>query len=101
MRMEDPPEVSRRLGAGFFATSNHPLGRVDSGLLAFGLRLGPAFRCGSVSRFAGLLGRPSRALAACLLLLVTAGCEEAIAPPPDLGAYFTLWGALDPSADDH
>ena len=68
MRIEDPPEVSRRLGAGFFATSSHPLGRVDSGLLAFGLRLGPAFRCGSVSRFAGLPGRPSRALAraACL-----------------------------------
>jgi len=42
------------------------------------------------------------AFATCLLavaLVVLSGCEEEIARPPDLEAFYTLWGAFDPASD--
>lgn len=33
------------------------------------------------------------------VVALLAGCEEDIAAPPDLPAYYTLWGAFDPRAD--
>jgi hypothetical protein len=38
-------------------------------------------------------------LVAAVLALALTGCEEEIARPPDLQAYYTLWGAFDPLAD--
>ena len=45
--------------------------------------------------------RASLALRTFLLLaaLVLVGCEEEIAAPPGLQAYYTLWGAFDPLAE--
>ena len=33
------------------------------------------------------------------LLVLASGCTEEIAAPPELRAYYTLWGAFDPTAD--
>ncbi len=38
-------------------------------------------------------------LAVCGLLVLASGCTEEIAPAPELRAYYTLWGAFDPTAD--
>lgn len=32
-------------------------------------------------------------------LVLLSGCDEAVTPPGSIEAYFTLWGAFDPSAD--
>lgn len=38
-------------------------------------------------------------LAVLLTSLALTGCDEEIVAPPDLQAYYTLWGAFDPTAD--
>jgi hypothetical protein len=47
------------------------------------------------------MARPPRrlALAALLAAPLLAGCAEDVAAPPAVNAAFTLWGALDPTAD--
>jgi len=34
------------------------------------------------------------------VFVLVSGCDEAVAPAGDIAAYYTLWGALDPSADE-
>ena len=33
------------------------------------------------------------------VLVLVSGCDEAVTPPGDIAAYYTLWGAFDPNSD--
>lgn len=44
--------------------------------------------------------RPSSLLVLLLALVTLVGCDETVPPTLDTGRPFTMWGALDPSAED-